>query len=109
MSKRNYTREKVADSCFACTHDCKQVILEIPCDNFVKGYTRKQYLRMLDEENVNLKSLCEKKKLSLNFMYKMLSGNMHMKYKYRMALNSRLGELDDYLPYVDKFNCEVSG
>ena len=105
MGRQN-KREIVTDLCFACIHDCKESEPIQMCDNFVKGYTRKEYLQMCNEDNVDLKKLCTKKRLSYNFMMKMLNGVMHLKYKYRMALNDRLGEREEYLPYIDKFDNE---
>ena len=99
-------REKVADKCFACVNDCKQTEPIKYCEHFVKGYTRKEYGIMLNQDSVDLKRLCNKHRISFNYMLKMLSGEMHFSYKYRMILNSRLGELEQYILYVDKFENE---
>lgn len=100
-----YTKKEVmCDKCYSCIHDCKQQEPIEICENFVKGYNRHEYIQMIRDENVDLKKLCNKHGLSYNYMMKMLDGKIHMKHKYRMVLNSRLGELEEYLPYVDKFN-----
>jgi hypothetical protein len=106
MAKQNQ-REKYCDLCYACIHDCKEIEPITKCENFIKGYTRQQYSAMIREDNVDVKRLCDKKRLSYNYMMRMLNGKMHLKYKYRLALNSRLGEVEEYLPYVDKFEREV--
>ena len=108
MSK--YTsREKCANLCYACVHDCKSIEPIERCDNFIKGYTRHEYVQMLNEDNVDLKRLCTKNRISYNYMLKMLEGRIFLTYKYRMILNSRLGELEEYIPYIEKFdNKDVS-
>lgn len=103
---RRTKREVVSDKCYACVHDCKQQQPIEYCDNFKQGYTRKEYAAMIREQNVDLKKLCDKKRLSYNFMMKMLEGRIHFKFKYRAALNSRLFEKEEYLPYIDKFEKE---
>jgi len=101
-------REVVCDKCYACVNDCKQKEPIEYCEHFVKGYTRKEYLKMLSEDNVDLKRLCTKNKISYNYMLRMLEGKIHLSYKYRTILNSRLGEVEEYLPYVDKFEKDVA-
>lgn len=101
-------RDVVCDKCFSCIHDCKQQQPIEYCENFKQGYTRKEYLQMIREDNIDLKRLCDKHRVSYNFMMKMLNGEKHLAYKYRMILNSRLGELEEYLPYVDRFEEEFA-
>jgi hypothetical protein len=102
-------REKLCNKCYACQFDCVQVEPIEYCENFVKGYTRQEYMDMLRSENVNLKALCTKHRISYNYLLKMLEGRINFSYKYRMILNSRLGELEEYLPYVNKFENEEVG
>ena len=107
MSRQN-EREIVCDKCYACIHDCKEKEPIQICEHFVKGYTRKEYLSMLNQDNVDLKRLCTKNRLSYNFMMKMLSGKILLKYKYRMALNNRLGESDENIKYYEQFEKDVA-
>lgn len=98
------TRKLICDLCYACSHDCVQVEPKTNCEHFKKGFTRQEYLTWIREDNVNLKKLCDKNGLSYNVLMRMLKGSLHFKYSYRVALNGRLFEKEEYLPYVDKFN-----
>ena len=71
-------REKLCNLCYACKFDCVHLLHEPidRCINYEKGITRKEYLELIREENLDLKKLCNKNKLSLNIMYKMLSGKI---------------------------------
>lgn len=105
---RQTKRQVVCDKCFACINDCKETEPIQVCENFIKGYTRKEYLQMCNEDNVDLKRLCSKNNLSYNFMMKMLNGAMHLKYKYRIVLNNRLGESDENIRYYEIFEKDVA-
>ena len=100
MSK--YTkREKVCTRCFECKFDCKS-IEPIPCDNFSRGYNRFEYKKLLSEQNVNIKKLCDKNNLSYNRMMDMLNGRMIFHYKYAYYLDTALFEKTEYLNYIER-------
>lgn len=100
---RQTKREVICDKCYSCQFDCVQVQPIEFCENYKKGYTRKEYIEFIHEQNIDLKKLCDKNNLSYNIMLKMLDGRIHMIYKYRVVLNSRIFEKEEYLPYVAKF------
>jgi hypothetical protein len=105
MSK--YTkREKVCQLCYNCKFDCVQIEPIEYCENFLKGYTRFEYLRFLNEQNTNIRKLCDKHGLSYNRMMAMLNGREIMKYKYAYYLNSAIFEKNEYILYADKFENE---
>ena len=97
----------VSDKCYVCCHDCKRIEPITHCEHFKKGLTRKEYVEIIKSENINVKTLCDKYNLDRNIMYRMLGGKQNFSYKYRVVLDSRIFELNEFLPYVDKFDCEV--
>ena len=98
-------REKLCNLCYSCKFDCVHLLHEPidKCVNYEKGLTRKEYLAFIREYNINVKKICNKNNLSLNIMYKMLSGKMHFLFKYRCALDSRIFENIDY-KYIARFD-----
>ena len=76
------------------------------CVNFKKGYSADEYRKMLAEQNVNLRKLCDKHNLKLNYMYKMLNNELHMSYKYAVALDSAIFERNEYISILAKFDAE---
>ena len=103
MSK--YTkREKCCNLCHACINDCKEIEEITECKFFKKGINRHEYDNYIKDMNINVRKLCDSYNVSYNTMMKMLSGRMLFNYKYATILNSRIFELEEYLPYVEKFD-----
>jgi hypothetical protein len=76
------------------------------CVNFKKGYTSEEYNAIIKANNTNLRKVCDSNNLKLNYMYSMLSGRMHMTYKYRVALDNALFENHEYDQYITKFEAD---
>lgn len=105
MMKHRERRELLNKMCYNCQNDCKRMVNNPSsnCVNFVKGYSSAEYWDIIRQDGINLKKLCEKKKLSLNMMYKMLNNKIHFTYKYRVALDSRIHEKHEYDEYIVMF------
>lgn len=98
-------KEKLCNLCYSCKFDCVRLLYEPieKCVNYEKGLTRKEYLEIIREENINLKKLANKNGISLNTLFKMLGGKIHWAYRYRYALDSRIFETYD-TKYLERFN-----
>lgn len=99
-------RELICTTCYLCKHNCVSKEDMSKCVNFKKGYTATEYKKMISESGLNLRKLCDRKNLKLNYMYDMLNERIHFHYKYRVALDSALFEKQEYLDYIDKFEGE---
>ena len=105
---KTYTREKLCPTCYLCKFDCKSTEDMSKCVNFKKGHTATEYKDMIKNSNLNLRKLCDKNNLKLNYMYKMLREEQHFSYKYRHTLDCALFEKNEYLEYVDKFEKDAA-
>lgn len=105
MGAKGYKSEKikVCTLCHTCQFNCKVVEPLGTCQFYKRGYNRFEYKREIEIQQVNLKKLCNTYNLKLNIMLDALRGRIEMPYKYRCALNSRLQELEEYLPYYKLF------
>lgn len=103
---KNDRRELICTTCYLCQFDCVSKEDMSKCPNFKKGYTATEYKKFISESNVNLRKLCDKNNLKLNYMYDMLNERQHFSYKYRHALDSILFEKEEYAKYVIKFENE---
>ena len=92
--------------CFLCKNDCKTTYCHENCENFILAPTNDEYWEGIKELNVDLKKLCNKKKISYNFMMKMLKGRLPWKYKYHCSLISVLYENEAYVKYMESFDGE---
>lgn len=100
-------REKFCKMCYNCRMDCKKKEEITQCKNFEKGLSSKEYWKLIKQENINLKRLCNDNQLSLNTIYKMLNNKMHWTYKYRYFLEKRLFINEQYEEYYDRFEKEA--
>lgn len=104
MSKYKNDRIKYCDRCYICINDCKEIFDVGNCQYFSKGFTITEYKDMLREDNVNLKSLCNKYGICYNTMMMMLNGKKyHLTYKYRKVLDSALFEIQEFADSVERF------
>lgn len=103
---KTHTREKLCATCYLCQFDCVSSDDMSKCQNFKKGYAADEYAKLLSKNNVNLKRLCNKHNLKLNYMYDMLNNRIHLVYKYRVALDSALFERQEYEEYITKFEAD---
>lgn len=87
--------------CLNCIHDCKRYKNIKQCDNFQKALPLSFYKEEIKKQNINLHKLCRKYKLKYSIMMAMLKGNRPLTYKYRMALEERIFEKEEYLPYLE--------
>lgn len=101
-----HTREKLSPTCYLCQFDCKSSEDMSKCINFKKGYTADEYSKFISDGNINLKKICNKNKLKLNYMYDMLNNKIHLKFKYRVALDSAIFEKSEYSEYIKKFESD---
>jgi hypothetical protein len=92
--------------CYVCKMDCKTTYCPSDCENFILAPTNKEYWDGIKELNVDLKKLCNKKKLNYGFMMKMLKGREVWKYKYHCALIGVLYENEEYVKYLERFDGE---
>ena len=104
--RKPHTRDLISTTCYLCKFDCVSKEDMSKCVNFKKGHTADEYRNMINEQNVNLRKLCEKHDLKLNYMYKMLNNEIHMKFRYRVALDSILFEKEEYQEYIKKFEAD---
>jgi len=104
MCKKRDRRELVNKLCFNCVNDCKSQENFTQCINFKKGLSAVEYWKLIKEQNINLRKLCDKNNLKLNIMLDMLNNQIHFTYKYRYVLKLALYEKEEYLMYIDKFS-----
>ena len=105
MSKRKkYEKKLVCQLCYACQENCKQLEPIEKCEFFKRGLTRHEYLNYIRQDNINVRKLCDKAGLSYNVMMRMLNGSLQFKYSYRYALDERVYEKQEYLPYIEKWD-----
>lgn len=95
-------KELFCERCHNCMMDCKKKFDESKCENYKKGYNRFEYMKMIKEQNLNKRKFCNEYNLKLTYLNKMLEGKIELKYKYRIALNNRLFEKTEYLPYLER-------
>lgn len=107
LIRQKEERTKYCNLCYGCMHDCKKVESINKCDFFKQGLSKSEYKKLIQEQNINLKKLCNKEGISLNILMKMLNGKLNFTYKYRTILNSRIYEKEEYLPYIQKFEKDV--
>ena len=99
-------RELISTTCYLCEFGCKSKDDMSKCVNFKKGYTANEYKALIKSANLNLRKLCDKYDLKLNYMYKMLREEIHFSAKYRYVLDSALFEKDEYEEYIKKFEAD---
>ena len=104
MSKFKQERIKVGRLCFTCMHSCKEIAELDSCQHYKQTLTRFEYLQSIKELGINVKKLCNQYGVSYNIMMNMLHGRQLFTYKYCVILNSRIYELSEYLPYVEKWD-----
>lgn len=88
--------------CLSCINDCKRVSNIKECENFSLGTTLSEFKDEIRNQNVNLKRLCKENGLKYWVLMQMLNGKREFTYKYRMILEGRLTEKEEYLPYLEE-------
>lgn len=106
MSKVKEDRIKYCNKCYVCVNDCKQIEEVYNCEYFSKGFTITDYNKMIHEDNVNLKKMCNKYGISTNVLYKMLKGRYNLTFKYRKILDEVLFEDESMQKYIERFEVE---
>lgn len=99
-------RELICTTCYLCKFECVSKEDMSKCPNFKKGHTATEYKALIKSSNTNLRKLCDKNDLKLNYMYRMLREEIHFSYKYRYALDKALFEKDEYEDYIKKFEAD---
>lgn len=92
--------------CKVCMQDCKSVNKFNNCQYFKDAPSIEAYWDLINQENINLKSLCNEYGVCLNTMYKMLNGEYIMTYKYHTILLARLTEIEEFEKCWDRFEVE---
>lgn len=87
--------------CVTCINDCKRISNINHCDNYHKAKEVSEYIEIIKDLNVNLKRLCNEKKLKYHILLDMLNCKRLFLYKYRYILEQKLYEKDIFLPYID--------
>lgn len=98
--------KNICSKCLTCINDCKNFKAnDEQCENYKLGKSMSEYLSLIREENINIKRLCREnkfgKQLDSKLMWDMLKGKIYMLYKYRMILEERLYESDEWLVFLD--------
>lgn len=97
-------RVKYCDKCFMCKNDCKELFDVGECKYFSKGISNKEYMKLLKEDNVNIRKLCDKYGVCYNTMMLMLNGKKyHLTFKYRKVLDSALFEVEEFANSIERF------
>jgi hypothetical protein len=104
MSKLKQERVKVGKLCFTCINSCKEIAELDSCPHYKQTLSRFEYLKLIKELGINVKKLCNQYGISYNIMMNMLHGRQLFHYKYYVILNSRIYELSEYLPHIEKWN-----
>lgn len=97
------TRERFCSLCYTCKNDCKKKSELRECEFYTKGYTRKEYLELIREQNLNIKKLCDKTGIGRNTLFKMLNGKLPLTYKYRYFLDLAIFEKEEWIQYYERF------
>ena len=100
-------REKFSRVCESCVNDCLQHEIIGKCPHYKLGFTIDEYKQMIREENLNLRKFCDKNRISMNHLLNMLNDKEPLCYKYRVLLNNRLAEKEEYLKWLEENDGEV--
>ena len=95
--------------CSSCRFDCMSFIPIEKCDNFKKGFTPKQYRKLIREQNLDIKSICDRYGVSRNIMFNMLNERQEFTYKYRAVLEDNIFEKKEYEYYIDNLERVANG
>lgn len=77
--------------CIECINDCKNQKSDTEvCENRVQGESLNELIDLIKEENINLVRFCEDYNLKLEYLLKMLKGDMILSYKYYICIQDRL-------------------
>lgn len=105
----DYTGKCKHAECLTCKHGCMdfEYILNGKCTHYSKRMTLREINREIRVQNINLQKLCKTHNLKYGKMKDMLNNKLALSYKYYIALENRIFEVELYNEYVDKFNAEA--
>ena len=94
----------VNPQCLSCRQCCPDFQLQVTgkCENYSRRMTLKEINREIKKQKINIKRLCNDYGLSRNLMYEMLKNKRVFKYSYYIALEERIMESEDYIPYIEE-------
>lgn len=94
----------VNPQCLLCRNGCADFEFKVTgkCENYSQRMTLKEINREIKKQNINIKRLCNDYGLSRNLMYEMLKNKRLFKYSYYMAIEERIMESEDYIPYLSE-------
>lgn len=99
----NNTQRVINEQCLHCRNCCPDFEFKVKgkCDNFSARMTLKEINREIKKQNINIKKLCDDYNLSRNLMYAMLKNKRIFKFSYYVAIEERILESDEYIPYFE--------